>query len=61
MAMTYKIFEAGKDVPVLGTEHFTTLDECEDWLAENQVFYEDEDPEKPHPDGSKYILYTEEV
>lgn len=57
--MIYKIFEAGKDVPVIGTENFVTLDECEDWLGQNQIFYDDEDPERPETDGSKYILYIE--
>jgi len=60
MATTYKITLAGSTDSVEGTEHLNTYELCEAWLAENQVYYAAEDPEKPATDSSKYILYSVE-
>jgi hypothetical protein len=60
MATTYKITLAGSLDVVEGTEHLNTYELCEAWLAENQVYYSAEDPEKPATDSVKYILYTTE-
>ena len=60
MATTYKITFPGSTDPVEGTEHLNTYELCEAWLAENQIYYSDEDPEKPATDSVKYILYTTE-
>ncbi len=60
MATTHKITLSGSTDSVEGTEHFTTLEECQAWLDENQIYYSAEDPEKPATDSVKYILYTTE-
>jgi len=60
MATTYKITLAGSLDSVEGTEHLNTYELCEAWLAENQVYYHDEHPDKPATDSVKYILYTTE-
>ncbi len=60
MATTYKITLAGSLDSVEGTENFTTLEECQAWLDENQIYYHEDHPEKPITDGVKYILYTTE-
>lgn len=60
MGTTYKITLAGNTESVEGTQAFTTLEECQAWLDVNQVFYADEDLEKPATDSSKYILFTTE-
>lgn len=60
MATTYKITFPGSTDSVEGTEHLNTLELCEAWLADNQVYYSAEDPEKPATDSVKYILYSVE-
>jgi hypothetical protein len=55
MEGTFKICLAGTSTPVEGTNPNMTEQEVIDWLIENQVFFEDEDPEKPLNDGSKYV------
>lgn len=60
MATIYKITLAGSTDSVEGTEHLNTYELCEAWLAENQVYYSEDDTEKPATDSSKYILYSVE-
>jgi hypothetical protein len=60
MATINKITLAGSLDVVEGTEHLTTLEECQAWLAENQVYYPEGHPERPATDSVKYILYSVE-
>ena len=61
MATIYKITLSGSTDSVEGTENFNTLEQCEAWLAENQVYYAEGDTEKPATDSTKYILYSVEA
>jgi hypothetical protein len=57
MAEEFKICLAGTNTkPVEGTEHFKLMEDIELWLAEHQVYYAENDPEKPVDDGSKYVV-----
>lgn len=60
MATIVKITLAGSLDQVEGTEHFTTIEECQAWLDENQVYYAEGHPERPETDSVKYILYSVE-
>jgi hypothetical protein len=60
MATNYKITLSGNSESVEGTEAFTTLEECQAWLDANQVYYADDDADKPATDSSKYILFATE-
>jgi hypothetical protein len=54
---TPKITLAGSLDSVEGTEHFTTIEECQAWLDENQVHYPEGHEDRPATDSVKYILY----
>lgn len=56
MAETFKICIAGTNTQFAGTEEITFPNEIESWLLENQVYYEEGDPNKPSPDGSKFVV-----
>jgi len=57
MAEEFKICFAGTTTkPVEGTEHLKTMEEIEPWLAENQIYYAENDPERPVGEGSKYVV-----
>lgn len=53
-----KITLAGSLDVVEGTEHFTTIEECQAWLDENQVHYPEGHADRPATDSVKYILYV---
>jgi hypothetical protein len=53
---TFKVCIAGTSDPVEGTNPNMTEQEVTEWLLENQVYYDDEDPERPATDGSKYVV-----
>jgi len=58
--MEFKIVYAGTLDVVPGTETLTE-EQAQGWLKENQVFYDEGDPEQPKSgDLSKYIFYVEE-
>jgi hypothetical protein len=52
---TFKVCLAGTNISVDGTNQNMTEEEAQEWLLENQVYYEDDDPEKPLTDSSKYV------
>ncbi len=52
----YKVCLAGTSIPVEGTTTFQTLEEAQEFLQDKQVYYSDDDPERPSPDGSKYVI-----
>lgn len=52
---TFKICLSGTSNPVEGTNPNMTSEEADTWLSENQVFYEENDPERPAQDSSKYV------
>jgi hypothetical protein len=57
MAEEFKICLAGTNTtPVEGTEDLKLMEDIELWLAEHQVYYDENDPEKPVDDGSKYVV-----
>jgi hypothetical protein len=57
MAEEYKICLAGTSTaPVPGTENLKTMEQIEEWLFDNQVYYAENDPEKPVGEGSKYVV-----
>lgn len=53
---TFKVCLAGTSNPVEGTSPEMTEEQVVNWLAENQVYYEENDPEKPLTDLSKYVV-----
>lgn len=55
MEGTFKVCLSGTNLPVEGTNPNMTEEEVDLWLLENQVYYEEEDPEKPTTDSSKYV------
>ena len=55
MEGTFKVCLSGTSSPVEGTNPNMTEEEAQLWLDENQVYYEEEDPEKPAQDLSKYV------
>ena len=61
MVTTYKITLSGSTESVEGTQAFTTLEECQEWLDVNQVYYADDAPDKPATDSCKYILFSTEA
>jgi len=56
MAETFKICLAGTNTQVAGTEEITFSNEIAEWLLVNQVYYEEGDPNRTEPDGSKYVV-----
>ena len=53
----YKICLAGTTTePFAGTESLTTMDLIKAWLDVNQVYYDENDPEKPVGEGSKFVV-----
>ena len=60
MATTYKITLSGSTESVEGTQTFTTVEECQAWLDVHQVYYADDDADKPATDSCKYILFATE-
>lgn len=62
MAEEYKICLAGTStLAVAGTENLTTMEQIEEWLIENQVYYLPDDPEKPVDGGSKYVVLPKDM
>jgi hypothetical protein len=61
MADTFKVCLAGTSTPVEGTTTFATLVEVEEWLMGKQVYYDENDPEKPVNDGSKYVVLPSDM
>ena len=56
MAEEFKICLAGKNTVVEGTESLKAIEDIELWLTENQIYYLENDPEKPVGDASKYVV-----
>ncbi len=52
----YKVCLAGTSTPVEGTNSFSTLAEAEEYLKDKQIYYSDNDPDRPSPDGSKFVI-----
>lgn len=61
MSELFKICLAGTSTPVEGTTTFATLVEVEEWLKGKQVYYDQNDPEKPGTDGSKYVVLPSDM
>ena len=58
----YKICLAGTSTePLAGTESLNTMDLIEAWLIENQVYYAENDPDRPVGEGSKYIVLPHDM
>lgn len=51
----FKVCLAGTCIPVEGTNPSMTEEEADLWIAENQVYYDEDDTEKPSSDMSKYV------
>lgn len=61
MAETFKVCLAGTSTPVEGTTTFATIADAENYLADKQVYYSDNDPERPGTDGSKYVILPSDM
>ncbi len=57
----YKVCLAGTSLPVEGTTTFATMADAEEFLKDKQVIYEENDPEKPVNDGSKYVILPHDM
>jgi hypothetical protein len=61
MADTFKVCLAGTSTPAEGTTTFATLAEVEEWLKGKQVYYDENDPERPGTDCSKYVVLPSDM
>jgi hypothetical protein len=61
MEETFKVCLAGTSTPVEGTNPNMTEQEVMDWLMENQVYFEEDDPDRPSNDGSKYVKLASDM
>lgn len=61
MADTFKVCLAGTSTPAEGTTTFATLAEVEEWLKDKQVYYDENDPERPGTDSSKYVVLPSDM
>jgi hypothetical protein len=61
MSDSFKICLAGTSKPVEGTSTFATLVEAEEWLKGKQVYYDENDTERPGTDGSKYVVLPSDM
>jgi hypothetical protein len=58
----YKICLAGTSTaPVAGTESLNTMELIQPWLDENQVYYGENDPDRPVGEGSKYVVLPHDM
>ena len=57
----YKVCLAGTSTPVEGTTTFASMAEAEDYLKDKQVYYSDNDPDRPTPDGSKFVILPHDM
>lgn len=57
----FKVCLAGTSEPIEGTTSFETLEDAKEFLLDIQVYYSEEDPEKPLNDGSKYVILPSDM
>jgi hypothetical protein len=57
----YKVCLAGTSTPVEGTTTFATIEAVEEFLKDKQIIYSDDDPQRPSPDGSKYVVLPHDM
>lgn len=57
----FKVCLAGTSNPVEGTTTFATMADAEEFLKDKQIFYTENDPERPTPDGSKYVVLPHDM
>lgn len=57
----YKVCLGGTSTPVEGTTTFGTHEEAVDFLKDKQIYFSDDDPDRPSPDGSKYVILPHDM
>lgn len=57
----FKVCLAGTSTPIEGTTTFATIADVEKFLVDKQVYYAENDPEKPIGDGSKYVILPHDM
>ena len=57
----FKVCLAGSNVPLDGTTTFATIEDAWEYLRPIQVYYDENDPERPLNNGSKYVVLPHDM